>query len=380
MSQKAKLQDYVTFKNPKDAKKWANKKIPMATLYEMYITGDLDIPGDIYDFMAVRDDITSFTLTPAHMKWFVTNFLPEVLIHSKSQDKRIVREHYDRGNDFFEWFLGERMVYTSGYFHDASETLEEAQDHKMDLVCQKLKLQPGDRLLDIGCGWGTLVRHAAKYYGVDATGVTIAEKQTEFANKRIKDWGLEDKCRVLCKDYRDIPKQKFNKIVSLEMVEHVGVKNLQGFYDQVYNLLEEDGLFLLQWTGLRRGFKGEDLIWGLFMNKYIFPGADASLCPSGMLKYMEKSNWEPMHMETITMHYVYTIERWAENWVSNKDKVIATYGDWWYRLWHFFLVWSTMIGRNGSATCQQVLLNKNINAFNRSIWVPSAKDSEAQAA
>jgi len=365
-----KLTDYVVFNDKKLAQRYASKRIPMSTLYEAYFDGDIDIPGDIYAFLRNRNLFVKYSLTPQHFKWAVTNFVPEVAIHSKSQDERIVREHYDRGNDFFGWFLGERMVYTSGFFENPNETLEQGQDHKMDLVCKKLQLKPGERLLDIGCGWGTLTRHAARYYGVDGTGVTIAERQTEFGNGRIKEWGLEDRARILCKDYRDIPEnQTFDKISSLEMVEHVGVKNLVSFYEQVRDLLSDDGLFLLQWTGLRRGLRPEDLIWGLFMNKYIFPGADASLPPAGMLKAMEKAGWETHSVENVSIHYAWTIKKWHDNWLSNKDEVVKTYGERWFRIWHMFLAWSTIIAEQGNASCFQVVLNKNLDHYDRTRWV-----------
>jgi sphingolipid C9-methyltransferase len=363
------LNDSVVFQDQKLARRYAKKPIPMATLYEAYFDGDLDIPGDIYAFLRKRNDFVKYSLTSEHLRWAVTNFIPEVVIHSKSQDRRIVREHYDRGNDFFGWFLGERMVYTSGFFENRGQSVEEAQDNKMNLVCKKLQLEKGERFLDIGCGWGTLARHAAMNYGVDATGVTIAERQTEFGNERIKKAGVAERARVLCCDYRDIPKQRFNKISSLEMVEHVGVKNLVSFYELVRDLLEDDGLFLLQWTGLRRGLRPEDLIWGLFMNKYIFPGADASLCPSAMLKAMEKAGWEMHSVENISIHYGFTIKKWHDNWLSNKDAVIAAYGERWFRIWHFFLAWSTIIAEQGNASCFQVVLNKNLDAFDRTRWV-----------
>ncbi|MEZ4229469.1 MAG: class I SAM-dependent methyltransferase [Polyangiaceae bacterium] len=364
------LTDHIVFNDKKLAARYATKRIPMATLYEAYFDGDIDIPGDIYAFLRDRNLFVSYSLTPQHLKWAVTNFVPEVVIHSKSQDQRIVREHYDRGNDFFEWFLGERMVYTSAFFENPDEeTCEQGQDNKMNLVGQKLQLKAGERLLDIGCGWGTLARHTAKYFGTDSTGVTIAERQTEFGNKRIKDWGLEKQARILCKDYRDIPNQKFDKIVSLEMVEHVGVKNLVPFYEQVRDLLTDEGLFLLQWTGLRRGLRPEDLIWGLFMNKYIFPGADASLPPSAMLKAMEKAGWETHSVENVSMHYSWTIKKWHDNWLSNKDKVIAAYGERWFRIWHMFLAWSVIIAEQGNAACFQVVLNKNLDHYDRSRWV-----------
>lgn len=366
-----RLTDYVVFHDHQLAKRYANGRIPMSVLYEAYFDGAVDIPGDIYELLERRDQFVKYSLTPQHVKWAVTNFLPEVTIHSKQQDERIVREHYDRGNDFFEWFLGERMVYTSGFFQDTSESVEQAQDNKMDLVCQKLQLKPGERLLDIGCGWGTLARHAAQHYGVDATGVTISENQTRMGNERIRAAGLEDRARILCKDYRDIPHQRFDKIVSLEMVEHVGVKNLQAFYDQVYDLLHDDGLFLLQWTGLRRGLRPEDLIWGLFMNKYIFPGADASLCPAPMLKVTEKAGFEAHTVENVSIHYSWTIEKWHQNWMRNREEVGATYGERWYRIWHFFLAWSTIIAKQGNAACFQIVMNKNLDGFDRTRWVES---------
>jgi sphingolipid C9-methyltransferase len=365
------LSDYVVFKDQKLAARYARRPMPISVLYEAYFDEALDIPGDMFAFLRNRNEFVKYTLTPQHLRWAVTNFIPEVTIHSKNQDRRIVREHYDRGNDFFGWFLGERMVYTSAFFEHPDQTLEQAQDNKMHLVCKKLQLKPGERLLDIGCGWGTLASHSAKHYGVDATGVTIAKEQTSFGNARAESWGVADRARVLCLDYRDIPRQKFDKIVSLEMVEHVGVKNLVRFYEQVRELLTDEGLFLLQWTGLRRGLRPEDLIWGLFMNKYIFPGADASLCPSAMLKAMEKAGWETHSVENVSIHYAWTIKRWYDNWASNREAIVAAYGERWYRIWRFFLAWSTIIAEQGNAACFQVVLNKNSDAYDRTRWVKS---------
>jgi hypothetical protein len=215
-----KLTDHVVFHDKRLAKKFAHARIPIATLYEAYFDGALDIPGDIYDLLGDRNLFVKYSLTRKHIGWALTNFIPEVAIHSRQQDERIVREHYDRGDDFFGWFLGDRMVYTAGFFLHAGETLEQAQDHKMNLVCQKLQLQPGERLLDIGCGWGTLCSHAARFYGVEATGVTIARNQAEFARTRAQDWGVQQRVRILCSDYRDIPSGKYDKISSLETYGH----------------------------------------------------------------------------------------------------------------------------------------------------------------
>lgn len=363
------LSDFIEFNDKKLEKRMNLEKIPMETFYEAYFAGDLDIKGDIFKFLRTRQDFVKFNLTAGHLKWAVTHFIPEVAIHSKKQDTRIVREHYDRGNDFFGWFLGERMVYTAGFFSKPGESLEQAQDNKLNMICQKLQIEPGDTFLDIGCGWGTLARHAAKSYGAIATGVTLSKNQTEYGNQKIADEGLKGKAEILCLDYRDIPKKKFNKISSIEMVEHVGVKNLQSFYDQVYDLLADDGMFLLQWAGLRSIRKPEDLIWGLFMNRHVFPGADASLPPFAMLKTMHKSQFEVHSMENVTIHYSLTLNRWHDNWISNRAAITQAYGDRWYRMWNFFLAWSTIIAEQGNAACFQTVLNKNMDKFNRTRFI-----------
>ncbi|MGH7268824.1 MAG: SAM-dependent methyltransferase, partial [Polyangiaceae bacterium] len=178
-----KLSELIVYNDRKLAARFAAKKIPMDTLFEAYLDGAVDIP-DMDAFLESRGDLVNFTLTRKHFEFFFTRMIPEVAIHSKSQDKRLVREHYDRGDDFFEAFLGDRMVYTSAFFHDKAESLEQAQDNKMSLVCRKMMLRPGDEMLDIGCGWGTLALHAAKNFGAHSTGITISKNQTAYGNAR----------------------------------------------------------------------------------------------------------------------------------------------------------------------------------------------------
>jgi cyclopropane fatty-acyl-phospholipid synthase-like methyltransferase len=372
------LTDFVVFNDKKLAAKYRPAgKIPMSTLFEAYLDGDVDIP-DMDAFLEARTEIVTYNLTADHVKQLVTQMIPEWTIHSLSQDKRIVREHYDRGNDFFEAFLGDRMVYTSAFFYDEAESLEGAQDNKMDLVCRKLLLEPGQEMLDIGCGWGTLALHAAKNFGAKTTGITIAQKQTEFGNARIAKAGLAEKARIECLDYRQIPLKQYDRISSLEMVEHVGIKNLPKYFALVYERLKDDGLFLLQFCGLRRGaaegvppvgLRPEDMIWGLFMNKYIFPGADASLPLSDMVKQMEKAGFDINSAENVSIHYSVTIKRWHDNWVKNREAVLAAYGERWYRLWHLFLGWSWRIGAQGNSACFQVVAHKNLDRFNRKIFI-----------
>ena len=375
-----KLTDLIVFNDKQLAARYASGKIPMATLLEAYLDGAVDIP-DMDAFLDARRDLVNFNLTQKHFEFFFTRMIPEVAIHSKSQDERIVREHYDRGDDFFEAFLGDRMVYTSAIFNDEHETLEQAQDNKMNLVCRKLMLRPGDDMLDIGCGWGTLAMHAAKTFGANSTGITISKNQTAFGNNRIAKAGLSDKARIECLDYRDIPRKQYDRISSLEMVEHVGVKNLSKYCKLVYDLLKDDGIFLLQWVGLRRGgelgvpvigLRPEDLIWGLFMSKYIFPGADASIPLSDMSKALEKAGFQIQSVENISIHYSDTIHLWHLNWQKQREAVLKAYGERWFRLWHLFLGWSWRIAAQGTGQGFQLVAHKNIDKFDRKMFTRRA--------
>jgi sphingolipid C9-methyltransferase len=372
------LADFVVFNDSSLARRLAGHKPAMSALCEAYVEEAVDI-ADIDGFFDARAELVDYSLTLEHVKQFVTRMVPEWTLHSLAQDRRIVREHYDRGDDFFAAFLGERMVYTSGIFHDESQSLEQGQDNKLDLVCQKIGLQRDAELLDVGCGWGTLALHAAKQYGARTTGVTLSQNQTAFGNARIERAGLAGRARIECRDYREISATRYDRIVSLEMVEHVGLKNLNGFFRLISERLKDDGLFFLQFAGLRRGgglgvppagMRPEDMIWGLFMNKYVFPGADASPPLSTMLRAMEKAGFGIYSVENISIHYSLTIRRWHENWQRNAEAVRKSYGERWYRLWNFFLAWSWRIGAQGNSECFQVVAHKNLDGFDRKIFLP----------
>lgn len=341
-------------------------RVPIETLYEAYFAGKVDLKGDLLETLYERTSYSRFAFTFNHLKFFLFQFLPEVLIHSQKQDVVQVRDHYDRGNDFYNAFLGATMVYTSGIWRDPEDTLEQAQAQKMDLVCKKVGMEPGDSHLDIGCGWGTLVAHAAKKYGTDSTGITLAKNQADYANRLMEEEGVEEYARALVCDYRDIPSETtWKRITCLEMAEHVGVKNFLTFLRQVYDLMDDDGLFFLQIAGLRRSWQFEDLQWGLFMNKYVFPGADASMPIGWVVSKAEEAGFEAQSLECIGVHYAATIKRWYDNWVTNKKFIIGEYGERWYRVWEWFLAWSAIIPEQGSASCWQLLFNKNTNAFDR---------------
>lgn len=404
------VEHYLSFKKPEDKAKYHGKnKIPMETFHEMYFDGDVDFNGDCLEVMEYRHDWASFRFTIGLIKYFLLGMLPEVIMHTRSQgtsffaiyqeiqaltinvpDEEQVRDHYDRGDDFYAWFLGPRMIYTSGVISDINqeESLEQLQDNKLAIVCEKIGLKEGESLLDIGCGWGTLARFASVNYGAKATGITLGRNQTAWGNNAMRKVGVpEEQSKILCMDYRDIPVPAggYKKITCLEMAEHVGVRHFSKFLKQVYDMMDDDGVFFLQIAGLRKPWQYEDLTWGLFMNKYVFPGADASTPLGFFVDKLEGAGFEIKHIDTIGVHYSATLWRWYRNWMGNKDKVVAKYGNRWFRvslilffgdvsvhrltmalqIWEYFLAYSTIVSRQGSATCYQITLVKNINSTHR---------------
>ncbi|KAG5643671.1 hypothetical protein DXG03_000502 [Asterophora parasitica] len=365
------LEEYITIKDVDLKKLYTGRnKIPMQIFHDAYFDGKIEFNGDVLDILEQRHDWARMSFTPELFKYVFTVLIPEVISHSQQQDEEQVRGHYDRGDDFYSWFLGPRMIYTSGIVTDntVEQSLEQLQDNKLQIVCEKLDLKPEDRLLDVGCGWGTLVAYAAKNYGCDATGVTLAVKQAKFGTDRIRDNGVSaDKARILCSDYRDLPvgKGAYTKIVSLEMAEHVGIRRYSQFLSQIYDLLDDDGLFVFQVAGIRPHWQFEDLIWGLFMNKYVFPGADASCSLGWVVGKLEGAGFEIKNIDVLGVHYSATIFHWYKNWLSNKEKILETYGERWFRIWAFFLAYSVIISRQGGASVFQITCHKNLNAFHR---------------
>ncbi|KLU85631.1 sphingolipid C9-methyltransferase [Magnaporthiopsis poae ATCC 64411] len=371
------LDFYLTFKNPADKARYGVRgaKIAQETFQEMYFNGDVEVNGDMLEVLEYRHDWTTFNFTVNTFKFLFFTFFPDVIFHTRAQDEDQVRDTYDRGNDFYAWFLGPRMIYTSGIISDPTreETLEEMQDNKLSVVMEKIGLKEGDRLLDIGCGWGTLTRFASVNYGAKVTGVTLAREQVAWGNAGLRAAGVpEEQSRLLCCDYRDIPNaEKFDKITALEMAEHVGVRRMVTFWRQVSDHLVDDGVLYVQVSGLRKAWQYEDFIWGLFMNKYIFPGADASTPLGPYVDQLEAAGFEIKSVDTIGVHYSATLWRWYRNWLGNKDKVKAKYGDKWYRIWEYFLASSTIASRQGSATCFQIVCVKNLNSTHRIEGVPT---------
>jgi len=215
------------------------------------------------------------------------------------------------------------------------------------------------------------VCHAARENQTDSYGITIAKEQIEYGNESITKRKLagDGKARVELMDYRDIKHEKYDKITCLEMAEHVGVKNFQKFMRQVHGLLTDEGLFYLQICGLRPSWQFEDLVWGLFMAKYIFPAADASCPISWVACELEQAGFEVHSVENVSTHYTETIHRWYKNWLGNEKKMVKKYGERLFRIWNIFLAWSVCIGNQGTSQCYQIVANKNLSSFDRRQWM-----------
>ncbi len=270
---------YFSFKDEGLGKQYAGKKIPMEIFYEAYMAEKVDFKQDVYEVMLRRNQLFQFCFTWGDVKFYFREFLGQNVTHSQASDKGDIAHVYDRGNDFYNWFLGESMTYTSGIFRDPEESLEVAQERKLETVCQYVQMKPGDKHLDIGCGWGPMITYAAQHYGTHSTGITLAKEQAAWATERAAKAGVSDKVRIIVDDYRNLPSEKFDKITCLEMAEHVGIKNFQKFLLQVRSMLKDDGIFYLQIGGAAKVVAVRRSGVGPVHGQIHFPGADAS-CPA----------------------------------------------------------------------------------------------------
>ena len=367
----ANTSDFLEFKDAGLKKRWGSCKIPMHILVEHFLADNIAFRKDILETLEEhRDEFIDW-----RPNWNLFVFLIKQLFPQTSSSHKDVKattkeiaEHYDRGNDFFASFLGPMMIYTSAYYHGLDQSLEQAQENKLNLLCQKVNLKKGDRFLDIGCGWGTLVRHAAKKFGAKSTGVTLSKEGAAWCRQKNAEEDLREKqCSILHCDYRLIPKDmRFNAISAVEMAEHVGLANFQLFLKNIYGMLEDDGMYFMQVAGLRKGSNWQDTQWGLFMSRYIFPGADASTPLNWYVKQLEMAGFEVHSVENIGRHYSHTLKAWYFNYLKNcESKAMKKYPEALHRLWKIFLAWSVIAAGQGSATCYQIVSHKNRYAFPR---------------
>jgi cyclopropane-fatty-acyl-phospholipid synthase len=275
---------------------------------------------------------------------------------SLARDRQATTYHYDRSNDFFALWLDELMVYTTAYFASETDTLERAQLRKLDYVCRKLRLQPGERLLDIGCGWGALAIHAAERYGAEVVGITLSEAQAQVARKRIRERGLGPRCTIELRDYRELDEREaFDKIASIGMFEHVAEEVLVSYFRRAWQLLRPRGVFLNH--GIARPIDQPQRRGGSFMLSYVYP--DAELSPiSTALRAAELAGFEVRDVESLREHYPPTLREWLRRLEANREAAIRASDDVTYRIFRIYLAGSIYGFSTGRVNVYQSLLAK----------------------
>ena len=314
---------------------------------EAYIYDDFDVEGDIEAAFGMAERLFRIRINLAQKVHLVGQLLklpstgkPRVgrqaarlkgALHSKERDLQAVTYHYNASNDFFGLWLDNRMVYSCGYFLSPDEDLDVAQERKLDYICRKLRLKPGQQLLDIGCGWGGLIIHAAKKYGVHALGITLSAPQAQLANERIRREGLSDRCRAEVRDYREINEQEsYDKIVSVGMFEHVGESMLPEYFERAWRLLKHGGVFLNH--GLSSGSNQSKKNSNTFSNRYIFP--DGDVIPFSItIRVAEVCGFELRDVESLREHYALTLRHWLRRLEANHEEARRLTDESTYRIW-----------------------------------------------
>lgn len=354
----------------------------LETLVRLYATGHVSFEGgDLIEFSeAFRTKRSNRKrLQEISKRMLVTRTLPFMFaktqatdlnhgynedIVGRSETKRdnteYIQFHYDVGNEFYQLFLDPEMQYTCGYFTDWNNSLEQAQQDKLDMICRKLRLAPGERMLDIGCGWGGLICHAARNYGVKSHGITLSQAQHDFAKAKIERLGLTDQVTVEICDYADHV-GSYDKISSIGMSEHIGVANYPRYFDKINSLLVDRGV-MLNHAIARRAKKSKRAAARIrperkFLLKYIFPGSE--LTPVGMTTdFMENSGFEIHDVESWREHYALTTKFWCQRLSANQDEAIRLVGAERYRLWVAYLAGASGGFTNGSIKLFQVVATK----------------------
>ena len=295
--------------------------------------------------------------------------------HSVNRDKQAIQYHYDVSNEFYQLWLDEKMVYSCAYFADPDEGIDRAQRRKLDYICRKLRLQPGQRLLDIGCGWGALIMHAAEHHGVEALGITLSEKQLALANERIAAAGLADRCRAELLDYRNVDESRpFDKIVSVGMVEHVGRENLEIYFEKAYRLLKPGGIFLnhgitLLSAPLEALYEANDS----FVQQYVFPDGDSQPI-AYILDVASNANFEVRDVESLREHYALTLKHWLERYEAHEGTIVDMMSPMGYRQWRIYLAGARWVFESGYNSIHQALFYKSVDGKTANGHLPLTRD------
>ncbi len=339
-----------------------------------YVSGDLEIEGDLYTALRVVESMDEIDIGWRDVVDMVKVLGPRVIgpapipleeirmkrrlgrRHSKVRDALAISHHYDVSNAFYEMVLGPTMAYTCAVFDADSTSLDDAQEEKFDLVCRKLALQPGMRLLDVGCGWGGLVMHAAEHYGVNALGATLSKNQAEWAAKQVAERGLNDLAEVRHRDYRDVPETGFDVVSSIGLMEHIGASNLGSYFSYLRRKLRPQGRLLNH--AIMRPEAGEAPIDpGGFMSRYVFP--DAELEEVGeVITVMAGVGFEVQHDENLRMHYAKTLHAWCANLDDNWVDAVEEVGVGRARVWALYMAASEVLFATNKMQLHQVLATK----------------------
>lgn len=347
-------------------------------LAEAYFNGDVEVSGDFNAAVGLRYYLEklslpvqeklqlafqSIKLGTQKQKSFKNNSFSKRIMHFyrhntfRQNDVESIAFHYDVSNDFYKLWLDECMVYSCAYFEDKAQGLDLAQRNKLDHICRKLRLQAGDEFLDIGCGWGALVCWAAKYYGVKAHGITLSRNQYEYALAEVKRQGLEGKVTVELRNYRDLARVgTYDKVSSIGMFEHVGLKNLAGYFSIVHQVLKPDGLFL------NHGITSDEPEWAdsvstKFINRHVFPDGELDTI-SNIQRRMEDAGFEIFDVEGLRPHYAYTLRHWVNRLEENQQEAARLVGERTYRIWRLYMTGCAIQFEQGATGIYQILAER----------------------
>lgn len=322
---------------------------------EAYMDGRVDVEGDLADLMslALESGLMSVTATTQGFAGAALQRAADKLF-AHNREKENIAHHYDLGNDFFRLWLDESLTYSCAYFRSANDTLGQAQNQKIEHSLRKLRLQPGETLLDIGCGWGALVMRAAEHFKARATGITLSEEQVAKANEALAGRGLKNKAEVQLMNYRTLAEkgERFDKIVSIGMIEHVGREHLAEFMRNAETLLKPGGLALLH---LITGIKEAPI--NRWIEKYIFPGGYIPTLPE-IIKHLSARDFRVWDVENLAPHYRLTLDQWSSRFERAVPTVLEKFDERFVRMWRLYLRASSAAFRQGAVELHQILVSR----------------------
>ncbi|MBN3852636.1 class I SAM-dependent methyltransferase [Paraburkholderia sp. Ac-20340] len=322
-------------------------------LGEAYVKGKIDIEGKVADIINIGYSLARNTVTSASKLARMRRYFT----HSKSTDKKAIQYHYDVSNEFYKLWLDENMVYSCAYFENGDEDLATAQIKKIDHILTKIQLQEGQTLLDIGCGWGALVLRAAQKFGARCVGVTLSQNQFDLATERVKAAGLGDRIEIRLQDYRDIQGQ-FDRITSVGMFEHVGRKNLPGYFTKVRELLADDGIAMNHGITSSDAESGETALGGgEFIDRYVFPDGELPHI-SLALEAAQRGGLEAVDVESLRRHYAHTLDLWADNFEARAEEAKQLVDDEKFRIWRVYLAGCAYAFEHDDVSIYQIVCRK----------------------